>query len=91
MSLLFVELEIDEPEDDLDDLQPNASLDLKNTIEDDSLYPSRFILVHSYWLGPEHIHYSCLNSFLSIQNCVIQLLFYKKNKLLCVLMALFIA
>ncbi|PWA85935.1 hypothetical protein CTI12_AA144170 [Artemisia annua] len=31
------ELEIDEPEDDWDDLQPSASLDLKNTIEDDSL------------------------------------------------------
>nr|GEW40506.1 hypothetical protein [Tanacetum cinerariifolium] len=34
------ELEISEPEEDLDldDLQPNTTLDLKNTIEDDSLF-----------------------------------------------------
>ncbi|MFS7989854.1 hypothetical protein Hanom_Chr11g01051811 [Helianthus anomalus] len=33
-------LEIDEPEEDMNDSQPNTSLDLKNTMEDDdSLYP----------------------------------------------------
>ncbi|KAM0065500.1 putative spindle and kinetochore-associated protein [Helianthus debilis subsp. tardiflorus] len=33
-------LEIDEPEEDMNDLQPNTSLDLKNAMEDDdSLYP----------------------------------------------------
>ncbi|KAI7734090.1 hypothetical protein M8C21_007034 [Ambrosia artemisiifolia] len=31
-------MEIDEPEDDIIDSQPNTSLDVKNTMEDDSLF-----------------------------------------------------
>lgn len=36
---MYVEVEIDEPEEDFIDSQPNTSLDFKNTMEDDSLYP----------------------------------------------------